>query len=120
VEDQRDGAYPHDGTEELTRVLEIEAALEITTADGRTIELNAAGSRWRAEIGSLELRRPTLRLVGSSLTLVRRLSRVLAAQNVTLVITRSGRPLAELGAGVSGGPVAKLLGASRVRVYRRT
>ena len=100
-------------------MLEIEAALEITTSDGRTIELNAEGSRWRAEIGSLEVRRPTLRLVRSSFTLARRLSRLLAAQNMTLVVTRSGLPLAELGAGISGGPVAKLLGASRVRVYRR-
>ncbi len=100
-------------------MLEIEAALEITTAEGRTIELSAAGSKWRAEIGSLELRRPTLRLVRSSLSLARRLSRLLATQKMTLVITRSGRPLAELGSGVSGGPVAKLLGASRVRVYLR-
>jgi hypothetical protein len=101
-------------------VLEIEAALEITSADGATIGLVADGSTWRAEIGSLEIRRPTLRLVRSSFTLVRRLSRILAARHLTLVITRSGRPVAELGAGVAGGLAARLLGASRVRVFRRT
>ncbi|GAC1302651.1 MAG: hypothetical protein NVSMB19_12090 [Vulcanimicrobiaceae bacterium] len=81
--------------------------------------MTAHGSRVRAEIGDLGPRRPSLRLVRSSAILARRLSHALHARTLTLTITRHGEPLLDLGCGVRGGPLARLLGFSRVRLYRR-
>lgn len=97
--------------------VEITGHLELTLDDDATIDVTAHGSRVRAEIGDFGPRRPSLRLVRSSAQLARRLSRVLDARTLTLSITRHGETLVEIGSGVRGGPLARLLGLSRVRVY---
>ena len=94
--------------------LDFSAALEIML-DDRTIEVTADGPRVCAEIAALDGVRPTLRMATSGIVLARRLSRVLDRSELTLVITRNGKPLAELGAGVRGGRLARLFGFSRVR-----
>ncbi len=99
--------------------VEITGHLELTLDDSATIDVTAHGSRVRLEIGDLGPRRPSLRLVRSSATLARRLARVLHARRLTLSITRHGAPLVEIGSGVVGGPIARLFGLSRVRVYRK-
>ena len=93
--------------------------LEITGAEGESIALVGEGSRLRAEIGTLSTGRPTLRLASSGLILVRRLAKLLARRNVTLLITRFGVPLIELGAEARGGLAERLFGMSRVRLFRR-
>jgi hypothetical protein len=102
----------------------VAAALELTgtlqlSLDDVTIDVTAFGSRVRVEIGDFEPGRPTLRLVRSTSTLARRLASALDARRLTLVITRHGKPLVELGAGVRGGRLARALGFGRVRVHRR-
>jgi hypothetical protein len=97
--------------------------LEVTgsvtlTVDGRTIEVTGTGTRVRAEIGGLDAGRPSLRLATSGYALARRLSRALDARALTVEITRDGRTVAELGAGVRGGTLARLLGIARVRIVR--
>ena len=101
----------------MRRGLEVMGALRLTV-DDRTIDVTAMGSRVRAEIGELPNVRPSVRLVASSFTLARRLSRALDATDLTLVITRDGRTVAELGSGVRGGALATMLGIARVRVVR--
>jgi hypothetical protein len=100
-------------------VLELEGLLRITGEKGETIDLTGEGSRLRADIGSLSVRRPTLRLVRSSLVLVRRLARLLTQRKLTLLVTRAGDPLVELGAQARGGVVERLLRMPRVRIFRR-
>ncbi|GAC1310652.1 MAG: hypothetical protein NVS2B3_17500 [Vulcanimicrobiaceae bacterium] len=97
--------------------VEITGRLELTLDDAATIDVTAHGSRVRAEIGDLAPRRPSLRFVASSAQLARRLSRVLHARTLTLSITRHGETIVEIGSGVRGGPVARLFGLSRVRVF---
>lgn len=99
--------------------LELEGDLEFTAENGHRIALSAHGSNVRLELGPVPGQRTTLRLLRSSVTLVRRLSRVLQNRSLTLVITREGEPLIELGTGVTGQAVARLFGMSRVRFYRR-
>ena len=101
-------------------MLELDGTLQITAPDGLRVDVSATGATVRAEIHSLALRRPSLRLVRSSLVLARRVARMLDRQKLTLILTRDGKPLAELGAGVRGGLGARLLGLSRVRFYRRS
>jgi hypothetical protein len=100
------------------RRLEIEGSLHVSL-DERSIEIVAEGSHVRAEIAAFEVRRPSFRLLASSLSLARRLSRSLERRGLTLTVTRDGKPLAELGSGVRGVGVARLFGLSRVRVFRR-
>jgi len=97
--------------------VEITGHLELTLDDDATIDVTAHGSRVLAEIGDLGPRRPSLRLVRSSIELARRLARFLHARTLTLTITRRGTPLVEIGSGVRGGLLARVLGLSRVRVY---
>ena len=101
-------------------MLEFEGELQITAQDGGSIDVSASGSRVRAEIGTFSLGRPTLRLVTSSVVLARRLATVLERESITLVITRDGKPVAELGAGVKGGLAARLFRMPRVRMHRRS
>lgn len=98
--------------------VEVNGALQLEF-DGRRIDIAATGSRLSAEVSSLEAPRPTLRLIASSMTLARRLSRTLDEAGLTLTLTRDGRAVLELGAGVRSRGIAKLLGLQRVRVYRR-
>jgi hypothetical protein len=97
--------------------VEVTGHLELSLDDERFIDVTAHGSRIRAEIGTLGPKRPGLRFIGSSALLARRLSRVLNARKLTLAITREGETVAEIGAGVPGNPIAKLLGFGRVRVF---
>jgi hypothetical protein len=122
VEGERNGAHPYVGNEGplIARTLNVEGRLDIAGEGGERIDVFAAGSVLRAEVGSYPVRRPTLRLVRSSMVLARRLSIVLEAQGLTLVVTRAGKPLAELGAGVMGGIAARMLRMPRVRLFRRT
>ena len=98
--------------------LELAGELVLTAETGRTIALTANGSRVRLEVGDVPKRRTTLRLLRSSLTLARRLSRALHDRSLTLVVTRDGEPLFEIGTGVTGGLLARLLGIACVRLYR--
>jgi hypothetical protein len=93
-------------------VLELEGLLRITGEKGETIDLTGEGSRLRADIGSLSVRRPTLRLVRSSLVLVRRLARLLTQRKLTLLVTRGVHA-------ICGGVVERLLRMPRVRIFRR-
>jgi len=97
--------------------VEITGHLELTLDDAHTIDVTAHGSRIRAEVGDIGPKRPGLRFVASGAVLARRLSRVLHARTLTLSITRDGEPLVDIGAGVTGHPLGRLLGLSRVRVY---
>jgi hypothetical protein len=97
--------------------LELTISLQVTL-DDHTFEVTADGSRISADVGDLEFGRPTLRLGASALELARRLSEALAARSLTLTITRHGREIVELGAGVDGGSLARFLGVSRVRILR--
>ena len=99
-------------------MLEFDAALTIEAADGRQFAVAATGSNVRVELSDVAPRR-TLRLIASSVTLARRLSRVLDRSALTLTLTRDGEAVVELGAGVRGGPLARALGLERVRVIRR-
>jgi hypothetical protein len=99
----------------MGRGLEVVATLQMTV-DDRTIDLTADGSRVRVEIGDLTIGRWSPRLATSGFALVRRLSRVLVASQMTLHVTRNGRQIVELGAGVRGGAVARLLGIACVRI----
>lgn len=121
MESERHDAYPHLGSEgQLSRsVLEIDGMLQITGTGGESIAVSGEGSRIRADIGSLATGRPTLRLIGSSLVLARRLAKALARRELTLLITRSGTPLIELGSAARGGFLERLLRMPRVRLYRR-
>ncbi len=101
----------------MARVVEVSGALHVTL-DERTIEVTADGSRVRAEIGDIATGRPSIRLAASSFVLARRLSRSLDRSALTLVITRAGVEVAELGAGVRGGRLARFLGMPNVRVRR--
>lgn len=103
----------------MTGDVEITGHLEVTLDDSATIDVTAHGSRVRLEIGDLGPRRPTLRFVRSSARLARRLARLLHERKLTLSITRHGAPFVEIGSGVVGGPLARLLGLARVRVYRK-
>jgi len=100
-------------------VLEVDGSFELTGSNGESIALIGEGSRIRADIGSLSTGRPTLRLVRSGVIFLRRLAKLLARRNLTLLVTRSGVPLIELGAAARGGFAARLIGLSRVRLYRR-
>jgi hypothetical protein len=95
--------------------LELSGALEVSL-DDRTIAVTGSGPWVRAEIAALDGVRPTLRMARSGLVLARRLSRALDRAELRLVITRNGRTLAELGAGVRGGRFSRLFGLSRVRI----
>lgn len=121
MEGKRYDAHPHVRSEgQLTPfVLELDGKLQITGTEGEAIVLFGEGSRLRAEIGSLSAPRPTLRLARSGAKLVRRLSEVLARRKLTLLVTRSGVPLVELGSEVRGGLAERIFGMSRVRLYRR-
>ena len=101
----------------VSHAVEITGHLELSLDDEHTIDVTAQGTRIRAEIGDFGANRPGLRLVRSSAMLARRLSRVLHARHLTLSITRNGASLVDIGAGVSGSPLARLFGFSRVRVY---
>jgi hypothetical protein len=98
--------------------VEVSGALQLEL-DGRRIDVAATGSRLSAEISSLAAPRPTLRLIASTLTLARRLSRTLDEFGLTFALTRDGRPVLELGAGVRSHAIAKLFGFRRIRLYRR-
>ena len=125
MEDERHAADPHFRGQRGAHVarlvgdVEITGHLELTLDDHATIDVTAHGSRVRAEIGDLGLHRPSLRLLRASAMLARRLSRLLHARTLTLTVTRFGEPLIDVGAGIRGGPLARLLGFSRVRVYWR-
>jgi len=97
--------------------VEITGHLELSLDDEHVIDVTAQGSRISAEIGTFGPKRPGLRFIGSSALLARRLSRVLHARKLTLAITREGKTLAEIGAGVPSNPIARLLGFGRVRVF---
>jgi len=101
-------------------VLVLDGMLQITADDGQSIDVSASGSHLRAEIGSLTVRRPTLRMLKSGFALARRLAAVLDRQRLTLVVTRDGKPVAEFGSGVRGGVASWLLRMPRVRLYWRT
>ncbi|GAC1398589.1 MAG: hypothetical protein NVS2B8_03020 [Vulcanimicrobiaceae bacterium] len=101
----------------MTSDVEITGHLELSLDDDRVVDVTGHGSRIRAEIGELGPKRPGLRFVLSSAMLARRLARVLHARTLTLSITRNGEPLVELGAGVSGSPLARLFGFRGIRVF---
>ena len=100
-------------------MIELDGELQITGAEGDAIRLVGEGSRLRAEVGAVTAVRPTLRLASSGVTLARRLAKVLAQRNLTLLVTRSGVPVIELGAQARGGIVERLFGMPRVRLFRR-
>lgn|GEM_PF-3513531 len=102
----------------MPRALDLSGRLQVGV-DDRTFELTASGSSVRLEIGDFAPSLRSLRFVRSGGTLARRLGRVLAARAVTLVVTRNGRPIVELGAGVRSGRFARLLGFANVRLVRR-
>ena len=99
------------------RGIDVVADLRITI-DDRAIDVTADGSSVRAEIGNLAAGRPTLRFALSGLSLARRVSRALDGAALTVVLTREGRPVAELGANVRGGVLARLLRIPNVRLIR--
>jgi hypothetical protein len=101
----------------VARGLEVTGSLTLTTLD-RRIDVTADGSRVRAEIGDLALGRPSLRRATTGYALTRRLLRVLDAASLTVDVTRHGRTVAEFGAGVRGGALARLVGLSRVRIVK--
>ncbi|MBD5653857.1 MAG: hypothetical protein IAI50_01600 [Candidatus Eremiobacteraeota bacterium] len=102
----------------MANVVEISGSLQLSI-DEREIDVTAFGSRVRVEIGDLAPARPTFRFVRSTSQLARRLARALNERRLTLVVTRHGSPVVELGSGVRGGALARILGLGRVRVYRR-
>jgi hypothetical protein len=99
------------------RRIEVSGALQLSL-DDRTIEVSGSGSELRAEVAGLRVRRPSLRLVASSVLLSRRLSQSLARRGLKLTITRHGAPFVELGFGVPGAPLRRLAGLARVRLLR--
>jgi len=98
--------------------VEISGALQLEL-DGRRIDVAATGSHVSAEVGRLRAPRLSLRLISSSITLARRLARALDESGLTFTVTRAGRPMLELGAGVRSRGIAKLFGFRHVRIYRR-
>ncbi len=101
----------------MARGLEVSGFLQVTI-DDRTIDVTAEGSRVCAEIGDIASGRPSLRLAIAGFTLVRRLARVLDDRALSLHVTRDGRPVLELGAGVRSGTLARIFGVSNVRIVR--
>ena len=100
----------------MRRTLAVEGSLTIE-GDASTIEITAADGRVRAEIGALPVRR-TFRLLRSSATLARRLSRELGVHRTTFVVTRGGKAVLEIGHGVRSSPILRLFGLGHVRVRR--
>ena len=100
-------------------MVEFDGLVRLTGEGGESIDVTGDGSRLRADIGSVSVKRPTLRLVASSFVLVRRLARLLTRRKLTLFVTRSGEPLVELGAETRGGVAEQLLRMPRVRFYLR-
>ena len=102
----------------MPRSIEVEGLLQLS--DGvHDIEVKADGSSLRAEIGRFKADARFLPRLRTYLKYARLLSRELDARNLSLVITADGKPLAELGSGVSGGPVARLLGVDHLRLRKR-
>ena len=93
--------------------------LVVTLDDDRALEVIGHGSRLRVDIGPLGRRLRSLRLLRSAAILARRLAPMLHRRTLTLVVTRNGDLFVDLGAGVDGGPIARLFGLSHVRVYRK-
>ncbi len=83
-----------------------------------TIDIVANGSHVRAEIVDLPTWQPTLRLVLSVHKLARRLSIALESRALTVIVLRHGRSVVELGSGVKGGALMRLLALPRVRLVR--
>jgi hypothetical protein len=102
----------------MPRAIELSGRVRLTI-DDRTIDVVADGTHLQAEIGDLDVRRPTLRLVRSGFQLARRLARTLDERKLTLDVTSGGRRVVSLGAGVRGPRFGRLFGLERVRMYRR-
>jgi hypothetical protein len=97
------------------RTIEVWAELHVSALD-RTIDVSANGSHVRAEVSTLAIRRPTLRLVVTGALALRRLASVLGARGLRLTVSHAGRDVIDLGAGVRAHPIARLLGCSYLRV----
>jgi antitoxin (DNA-binding transcriptional repressor) of toxin-antitoxin stability system len=72
----------------------------------------------RAEVGDLPVGRGSLRTVRSNYLLARRISRFLVRAALSVEITRHGRAVLEIGAGVRSSPLARILGIENVRLVR--
>jgi hypothetical protein len=105
------------GRRSVARGLEVSGFLQVTI-DDRTIDVTAEGSRVRAEIGDMASGRPSLRLAITGFTLVKRLARALDDRALSLLVTRDGRPVLELGSDVRSGTLARIFGVRHVRIVR--
>jgi len=101
----------------MQRALHFDGNLQIS--DGRReYTVVGSGTGLRAEIGDLRTDVFSLLRMGVSVQRARRLSRELVRRGLTLVITRKGIPVAELGAGVRAGFLARLIGFPHLRFFK--
>ena len=97
--------------------VEIAGVLHVNVGN-TTIDIVADGSQVRAEIVDLATCERTLRFVLSVHKLARRLSIALESRALTVIVLRHGRSVVELGSGVKGGALMRLLALPRVRLVR--
>jgi hypothetical protein len=97
--------------------VEIAGVLHVNIGNA-TIDIVADGPQVRAEINDFATCEPTLRLVLSVHKLARRLSIALESRALMLIVLRHGRSVVELGSGVNGGALMRLLALPRVRLVR--
>ncbi len=88
------------------------------TVDDRHIDLTCRGTNMRAEVGDLPIGKMSLRTARSNYVIARRISRFLVRASLTVEITRHGRTVLKLGAGVQSSPLARILGIANVRLVR--
>jgi hypothetical protein len=98
--------------------LNVDGQLQLSNGE-RNVTLTAEGSRIQAEIGDFPTDFFSLLRLGVNVKRARLLSRQLQALKMTLVITRDGVSLAELGSGVRTGPLARLRGLLRLLFQKR-
>jgi hypothetical protein len=88
------------------------------TVDDRHIDVTCRGSSVSAEVGDLPIGKMSLRTAKSNYFVARRLSRFLVRASLKVEITRHGRTVLEVGAGVHASPLARILGIANVRLVR--
>ncbi len=88
------------------------------TVDDRQIDVTCRGSSLSAEVGDLTFGKMSLRKARANYSIARRLSRFLVRASLTVEITRHGRTILQLGAGVHANPLARILGIANVRLVR--
>lgn len=123
MEGQRHDAHPHLGseiTEDPAPRLAFDGRLDFADELGRTVVLSGDGSRIVAEIGAFGRPKPNLRLIGSTIVLLRRASRALDDGALSLAVTRDGETLFEIGRGVRPSTFARLLGIRRLAFGKKS